>query len=83
MKSPRQQQPSLETQKTSILFFCLQKGRPVTIGEVAMHLGWKVTLEEAEAILEGMVANRQLVKSKGEGAVRYDRCMQGHGPPPA
>ena len=41
-----------------------------------MHLGWQVTLEEAEVILGEMVSDRllMLVPSNGEGVPRYTRC---------
>lgn len=57
------------------LSFCKKKGRPVTIGEVALYLGWSMSLEKIEGLMDDLVEEKSLRSFVREGVTLYERCM--------
>ena len=70
--------PSLPETRERILVLCDSRGRPVTIGETAMHLGWWATLAKVEGVLEEMVEDgilKKFVSKWDEDVPRYGRLL--------
>ncbi len=57
-KSPQSRStylPEIQKTRENILGYCHQKNRPVTIGEISLHLGWWASLSKTQELLSGMV----------------------------
>jgi len=63
-KSPPSPWITSPTPKARALDYCRWRQRPVTIGEVALHVG--LSLVRAERLLDDMAHDNELVKEDGQ-----------------